>query len=134
MPRPTLTLALILTQVTDMADKESKIEVDKAEMVEKWEKEALSFKIWKDRGVPVLQMFAVMMDELDEATMMTQTMLTMKAGARDQDEVPHMTTAAHTSSDSNDHGPLFLTNKDGHLTKPFARYSLRKLDNERAKR
>ena len=37
MPRPTLTLALILTQVTDMADKESKIEVDKAEMVEKWE-------------------------------------------------------------------------------------------------
>ena len=110
-----------------MADKERKIEIDKAEMVEKWEKEALSFKIWKDRGVPVLQMFAVMMDELDEATMMTQTMLTMKAVARDQDEVSHTMTAAHTSFDSN-----------------TARFSLRmgtknlrsscKLENERAKR
>ena len=32
-----------------MADKERKIEIDKAEMEEKWYKEMLNFKMWKVR-------------------------------------------------------------------------------------
>ena len=64
-----------------MADKELKIENDKEEMEEKWFKEMLAFKPWKNAAAtPTLTTFGVMVDELDEATMMTQTMLTMKVG------------------------------------------------------
>ena len=36
-------------------------------MEEKWFKEMLNFKMWKDRGVPTLTTFGVMVDELEEA-------------------------------------------------------------------
>jgi len=68
-----------IIEVTDMADKELKIEVDKAETETKWFHEELQFKNWKDRGVPNVTTYGVLVDELDEAVMIVQTMLTMKA-------------------------------------------------------
>ena len=70
-----------IVDVTDMADKELKIENDKAEIVDKWFKEEFTFRTWKDRGVPNLTAYGLLVDELDEAVMMVQTMLTMKAVA-----------------------------------------------------
>jgi len=70
-----------IIEVTDMADKELKIENDKAETVAKWSVEEFEFKVWKDRGVLNITGYGAMIDELDEAVMIVQTMLTMKAVA-----------------------------------------------------
>jgi len=68
-----------IIEVTDMADKELKIETEKKEIESKWNVEEFTFKNWKDRGVPNLTAYGALIDELDEATMIVQTMLTMKA-------------------------------------------------------
>jgi dynein heavy chain len=70
-----------IIEVTDMADKELKIENDKAETEAKWAVEEFDFKTWKDRGVLNITGYGAMIDELDEAVMIVQTMLTMKAVA-----------------------------------------------------
>ena len=75
-----------IVDVTDMADKELKIENDKREIVDKWFSAELMFKAWKDRGVPNLTGYGLLVDELDEAVMMVQTFLTMKAVAPFREE------------------------------------------------
>ena len=79
-----------IVETTDMADKELKIETDKVDIVAKWFVEEFEFKMWKDRGVPNLTSYGVMVDELDEAVMMVQTMLTMKAVAPFREETQEL--------------------------------------------
>ncbi len=58
-----------IIEVTDMADKELRIERDKADIVAKWNVEEFEFKTWKDRGVPNITAYGQMCDDLDEAVM-----------------------------------------------------------------
>jgi dynein heavy chain len=67
-----------MEEVADGAEKELAIEVKLSEMEDKWRNERFRFVPWRDRGVNVFVGTAVMLEELEEASISLQTMLTMK--------------------------------------------------------
>ena len=73
-----LMLTLASAQVTDGADKQLKIERNIKEIDEFWAVKDFTFKEWKGRGIQVLLGVTVVMEELDEAAMNMQAMLTMR--------------------------------------------------------
>ena len=67
-----------IEEVTDGADKQLKIEQQLSEINTQWESQEFSFQQWKDRGIHVLKATPLIMEELEEAQMNLQTMLTMR--------------------------------------------------------
>jgi len=67
-----------ITEITDGADKELGIQLKLDDIDVKWAGARFSFQPWKQRGVPVLQAIGVTVEELEEAQMQLQTMLTMR--------------------------------------------------------
>jgi dynein heavy chain len=67
-----------IEEVTEGADKQLKIEDNLNEIDGIWSKAEFSFQMWKDRGIPVLKSYALTIEELEEAQMQLQTMLTMR--------------------------------------------------------
>ena len=65
-------------EVTDGADKQLKIEQQLQEIKEQWDAQEFSFQQWKDRGIYILKATPHVMEELEEAQMNLQTMLTMR--------------------------------------------------------
>jgi len=65
-------------EVTDGADKQLKIEQQLQEIKEQWDGQEFSFQQWKDRGIYILKATPLVMEELEEAQMNLQTMLTMR--------------------------------------------------------
>jgi len=70
-----------ITEVTDLADKELGIQGKLDEMDKKWAEARLNFTPWKARGINVLTAVGLVMEEMEEAQMNLQTMLTMRAVA-----------------------------------------------------
>jgi len=65
-------------EVTDGADKQKKIEVQLAEISDKWGVDEFAFQKWKGRDAEVITRYPITMEELDESQMNLQTMLTMR--------------------------------------------------------
>ena len=56
-----------IEEITEGADKQLKIQVGLAEIMEKWEAESFVFNEWKGRGINVLKGTGVIVEELEEA-------------------------------------------------------------------
>ena len=67
-----------IEEITDGADKQLKIEQQLHEIKEQWDRQEFSFQQWKDRGIYILKATPLVMEELEEAQMNLQTMLTMR--------------------------------------------------------
>ncbi|CAM9354308.1 unnamed protein product, partial [Ectocarpus sp. 12 AP-2014] len=67
-----------IEEITEGADKQLKIEVGLAEITEKWGAESFVFSEWKGRGINVLKGTGTIVEELEEAQMNLQTMLSMR--------------------------------------------------------
>ena len=67
-----------IEEICDAADKQLDIEQKLLEIQEKWSQEPLAFGEWKSRGVPILQRVPLIVEDLEEAQMNLQTMLTMR--------------------------------------------------------
>ena len=67
-----------IEEVTDGADKQLKIEHQLEEIRDMWDSEEFSFQNWKNRGVHILRSTPLVMEELEEAQMNLQTILTMR--------------------------------------------------------
>jgi dynein heavy chain len=67
-----------IIEVTDGADKELGIQIKLADIDAKWLVAKFNFQNWKARGVPVLMLVGVTVEELEDAQMQLQTMLTMR--------------------------------------------------------
>ena len=67
-----------IEEITDGADKQLKIEQQLHEIKTQWDTEEFVFQPWKDRGIFILSATPIVMEELEEAQMNLQTMLTMR--------------------------------------------------------
>jgi dynein heavy chain len=67
-----------IEEVTDGADKQLKIEKNLVEIEDIWKAKQFVFKEWKGRGIQVLLGVVAIMEELEEAQMNLQAMLTMR--------------------------------------------------------
>jgi dynein heavy chain len=67
-----------IEEVTDGADKQLKIERGLAEITERWTTATFQFREWKGRNIQILQGTVGIMEELEEAQMNLQGMLTMR--------------------------------------------------------
>lgn len=67
-----------IEEVTDGADKQLKIEKNLEEAEQRWRTAMFSFKEWKGRTVQILTGQVAVMEELEEAQMTLQGMLTMR--------------------------------------------------------
>lgn len=67
-----------IEEVTDGADKQLKIEYQLEEIRELWDSKEFLFQEWKERGVYVLKSTPLVMEELEDAQMNLQTVLTMR--------------------------------------------------------
>lgn len=56
-----------IEEITEGADKQLKIELGLAEIMEKWAAEAFVFSEWKGRGINVLKSTGTIVEELEEA-------------------------------------------------------------------
>lgn len=59
--------AQYIEEITEGADKQLKIQVGLAEIMEKWEAESFVFNEWKGRSINVLKGTGVIVEELEEA-------------------------------------------------------------------
>jgi dynein heavy chain len=67
-----------IEEVTDGADKQLKIEHQLGEIKNQWKTKEFLFTEWKDRGVHILKATPMVVEELEEAQMNLQTVLTMR--------------------------------------------------------
>lgn len=67
-----------IEEITEGADKQLKIQVGLSEITEKWGAESFVFNEWKGRGISVLKGTGSIVEELEEAQMNLQTMLSMR--------------------------------------------------------
>jgi len=67
-----------IEEVTDGADKQLKIEHTIGEIKNQWRTKEFLFAEWKDRGVHTLKATPIVVEELEEAQMNLQTVLTMR--------------------------------------------------------
>lgn len=67
-----------IEEVTDGADKQLKIEKVLEEIEDHWKQARFGFKEWKGRGVQILAGTGAVVEELEEAMMNLQAMLTMR--------------------------------------------------------
>ena len=65
-------------EITEGADKERSIRNKLADNVEIWSKRSIEFQGWKARGVPTMRGVPLLLEELEEAQMELQTLLTMR--------------------------------------------------------
>ena len=87
-------------EITDGADKQQKIEKDVKEIDQFWQVREFAFKDWKSRPVPTLQATGALMEELEEAQMQLQTMLTMRHVAPFREETAAQLAALSDASDT----------------------------------
>lgn len=89
-----------IMEITDGADKQLKIEKDLKEINAIWQTREFAFKDWKTRAVPTLQATGALMEELEEAQMALQTMLTMRHVAPFREETQAQLAALSDASDT----------------------------------
>jgi dynein heavy chain len=74
-------------EICDGADKQLSIEKKMMEMKEKWSLAIFEFAMWKNRDIPVLKAFGYVIEELEEAQLQLQTLLSVRHVAPFRDDV-----------------------------------------------
>jgi dynein heavy chain, axonemal len=89
-----------IEEVTDGADKQLKIERNLEDIEARWLTAVFSFREWKGRNVQILQGTAGSMEELEEAQMNLQAMLTMRHVTPFRDRAQELLQALSETSDT----------------------------------
>lgn len=74
-------------EICDGADKQLAIEKKITEMKDHWKLDAFEFAMWKSRDIPVLKAFGFVIEELEEAQLQLQTLLSIRHVSPFRDEV-----------------------------------------------
>lgn len=89
-----------IEEVTDGADKQLKIEKSLTDIEERWSTARFVFKEWKGRNVQILQGTVGVMEELEEAQMNLQAMLTMRHVAPFRERAQELLQSLSETSDT----------------------------------
>lgn len=89
-----------IEEVTDGADKQLKIENNLIEIDERWKTARFAFREWKGRNIQILQGTVGVMEELEEAQMNLQAMLTMRHVAPFREHAQEMLQTLSETSDT----------------------------------
>lgn len=86
-------------EICDGADKQLQIEKKMLELKEFWQTSAFEFAVWKNRDVPVLKAFGFVIEELEEAQLSLQTLLSVRHVAPFRDDVQKFLTQLSDTTD-----------------------------------
>ena len=89
-----------IEEITDGADKQLKIENQLSEMSTQWKSREFQFVEWKERGVFILKATPMVMEELEEAQMNLQTVLTMRHVAPFRNDAQELLGSLSETSDT----------------------------------
>ncbi len=87
-------------EICDGADKQLAIERRLHEMKERWSIATFEFAVWKSRDVPVLKAFGFVIEELEEAQLQLQSLLSVRHVAPFRDEVQKFLTSLSDTADT----------------------------------
>eukprot|EP01038_Epipyxis_sp_PR26KG_P006437 gene6437-8857_t len=87
-------------EICDGADKQLSIEKKLLEMKEHWALSSFEFSMWKNRDIPVLKAFGFVIEELEEAQLQLQSLLSVRHVAPFRDEVQKFLTSLSDTADT----------------------------------
>ena len=79
-----------IEEICDGADKQLAIQTKIAEIAEVWQLRSFEFVAWKSRGIPIFQNVVPIVEELEDAQVQLQTMITMRHVAPFKEEAQAM--------------------------------------------
>ena len=88
-----------IEEVADGADKQLKIHQIMVEIQNDWAARAFAFGQWKDRGVHIIKGHGAVMEELEEAQMNLQTMITQRHSVPFREELQELLSKLSETSD-----------------------------------
>jgi dynein heavy chain len=97
---PILTFREQVEEICEGADKQLGIETKLNESRETWSKTVFTFGKWKGRDCPILQAFGQIIDDLEEAQMNMQTLLSMRHVGPFREPVQEQLTALSDTADT----------------------------------
>ncbi|GMH97336.1 hypothetical protein TrST_g8180 [Triparma strigata] len=86
-------------EIAEGADKQLQIETKLAEVKEMWSRRNFEFGMWKDRGVQILLAFGAVIEDLEDAQLQLQTLLSMRHVAPFRSEVQDKLTELSNTTD-----------------------------------
>jgi len=86
-------------EITEGADKQLGIETKLADIQETWGRRSFEFGMWKERGVHVLMAYGQAIEDLEDAQLQLQTLLSMRHVAPFRDEVQGKLTELSNTTD-----------------------------------
>eukprot|EP01041_Mallomonas_annulata_P002980 gene2980-5847_t len=89
-----------IEEVCDSADKQLQIEKKLTDLKDQWQTAVFEFTIWKNRDIPVLKAFGFVIEELEEAQLQLQTLLSMRHVSPFRDEVQRFLSQLSDTSDT----------------------------------
>jgi len=89
-----------IEEVTEGADKQLKIEQQMKEIAEMWDNQDFAFMEWKDRKINILKATGPIVEELEDAEMNLQTMLTMRHVTPFREEAQEQLTSLSDTSEN----------------------------------
>eukprot|EP00596_Hydrurales_sp_CCMP1899_P003886 CAMPEP_0119049504 /NCGR_PEP_ID=MMETSP1177-20130426/64964_1 /TAXON_ID=2985 /ORGANISM="Ochromonas sp, Strain CCMP1899" /LENGTH=452 /DNA_ID=CAMNT_0007026809 /DNA_START=96 /DNA_END=1450 /DNA_ORIENTATION=- len=87
-------------EICEGADKQLLIEKKMYDLKESWALASFEFSMWKNRDVPVLKAFGVVIEELEEAQLQIQTLLSIRHVAPFRSDVQRFLTQLSDTSDT----------------------------------
>ena len=87
-------------EICDGADKQLGIERRVTELKEQWAMAQFEFSIWKNRDIPVLKAFGFVIEELEEAQLTLQSLLSVRHVAPFREEVQKFLTSLSDTADT----------------------------------
>ena len=97
---PILNFKEDVEEICEGADKQLQIETKLGDIKEQWTRSAFSFMPWKSRDVEVLQGFGMIIEELEEAQLALQTLLSMRHVTPFREEVQQKLTELSDTTDT----------------------------------
>ena len=87
-------------EICDGADKQLQIEKKMVELKEIWATSSFEFAMWKSRDIPVLKAFGVVIEDLEEAQLLLQTLLSVRHVAPFRGDVQKFLTMLSDTADT----------------------------------
>lgn len=87
-------------EICDGAEKQLQIEKKLIDLKDQWGTAMFEFSVWKSRDIPVLKAFGFVIEELEEAQLQFQTLLTVRHVAPFRDEVQKFLTMLSDTADT----------------------------------
>lgn len=94
-----LTIKEEVEEICDGADKQLQIEKKLTDLKDHWATAMFEFSLWKNRDVPVLKAFGYVIEELEEAQLQLQTLLSVRHVAPFREEVQRFLTQLSDTAD-----------------------------------